>query len=160
MEQAPQYSPKEKIRRIGAACVFLALAVAAVEWAMPVLEQWLACRHDGNVVMLYAVFAGYPSLLAAGLLALNGSMFYRVWRQRQYPPQGMKTYRPTPYVYGGKARLRAAGFFSDLRLFARHCRLCRCLCVRFYCRRRCPNLSSSVRNKGRTWNLIGFFIFC
>lgn len=111
MKQAPQYSPKEKIRRIGAACVFLVLAVAAIEWAKPVLERWLACRHDGNAIMLYAVFAGYPSFLAAGLLALNGRMFYRVWRQRQYPPQGMKTYRPTPYVYGGKARLRAAGFF-------------------------------------------------
>lgn len=113
MEFAPQYSKQEKIRRISAAVLLLAVAVAAVELGSPALERWLAGHRYGAVMTLYGTFVGYPLCLALGLLALNGRMFYRVWRERQYPPQGMKTYRPTAYIYGVKARLRAGGFFLN-----------------------------------------------
>lgn len=60
---------------------------------------------------MYAAFVGYPLLILLGLLAFEGRKFIRVWREKQYPPEGMKTYALTSYIYGVRARFKAGVFF-------------------------------------------------
>ncbi|MDX1802580.1 MAG: hypothetical protein R3292_00765 [Alcanivorax sp.] len=131
---APQYSRVERVR----------LLLLHGSWALPLVlflqfaffpwfegfVQIAHCQHyrlfDGDQVtglqlVIYGLFVGLPVMLALTVLALEGRRSYRSLRLGQFPLPGEKVWRPTRYLYGGKARLRAGLFFLLVALLLAFC---------------------------------------
>ena len=98
-EYAPQYSRREKIRKLATfAALLLALALAWQFCFLPWFND-LAAHSDCRTLFAMPAYAAVPHLLLTVLPLLLASLMalfvlplaWRVLRSRQYPPLGEKT---------------------------------------------------------------------
>lgn len=120
---APEYTRNEKLRIVvtHAAWSFPLLAYLHF-YLLPAFKEFAntaPCRNywgiDGAYTVFIPVFCS-PLLFAVLLAALWGHEYKSILRLAQYPFPGQKVFKPTPYVYGFKAKLRAYVFFSFITL--------------------------------------------
>ncbi len=114
-EFAPQYSKQEKIKLIAVMLIGGALVMGINHyWFFPELRQYGEHAHcfnygsfTGAHVMMYFVFAALPLIMSISLFLLVGPRELRVIQTGQNPPPDEKTFKPTRYVYGWRARIRS-----------------------------------------------------
>ncbi len=117
---APEYTAKEKRRQLLRALLWVIPIFAVLNfWGMPWFQQYLMLAHcdiygsfTGFHLVLYGLFVFAPVVLAISLFAFLGLGFIKVIQVGQYPLPGKKVSRPVKYVYGWRARLVAAVFFT------------------------------------------------
>jgi hypothetical protein len=98
-EYAPQYSRREKIRKLATfAALLLALALAWQFCFLPWFNDFAAhsdCRSlfgiPGHIVVLHLLFTVLPLSLCIPAVAILLPQAWRALRSRQYPPPGRKT---------------------------------------------------------------------
>lgn len=110
-EFAPQYSPKERRRRLLLHVVIGALLGAAVYWwALPRFRLFSAdapCESifgvPGSTVLIYAAFVGAPLTAAILIVLLTARQSIETIATRRYPPPGRKVYRRVKIKKGWQA---------------------------------------------------------
>ncbi|WP_144206921.1 hypothetical protein [Shewanella donghaensis] len=115
IEFAPEFTQAEKIRRVTLYALLGALIVITHnKWVFPYISWYATTAHchtpfgfSGITVLWYSVFVGLPifcfflvsfSLLPMGIKGLQ---------EQQFPPMGVKVYKPTPILRGWKAKLKS-----------------------------------------------------
>lgn len=99
-EFAPQYSPKERRRRLLLHGVLGSLVGAAVYWwALPRFRSFSAdapCEAifgvPGSTVLIYGAFVGAPLAAAILIVMLTARQSIETIATRRYPPPGRKVY--------------------------------------------------------------------
>jgi hypothetical protein len=110
-EFAPQYSPKERRRRLLLHVVIGTLLGAAVYWwVLPrfqSLSAQAACETifgvPGSTVLIYAAFVGAPLAAAILIVLLTARQSIETIATRRYPPPGRKVYRHVKIKKGWQA---------------------------------------------------------
>jgi len=110
-EFAPQYSPKERRRRLLVHVVIGTLLGAAVYWwALPRFRSFstdAACESifgvPGSTVLMYAAFVGAPLTAAILIVLLTARQSIETIATRRYPPPGRKVYRRVKIKKGWQA---------------------------------------------------------
>jgi hypothetical protein len=110
-EFAPQYSPKERRRRLLLHVVIGTLLGAAVFWwALPRFRSFSAdapCELifgvPGSTVLIYAAFVGAPLMAAILIVLLTARQSIETIATRRYPPPGRKVYRRVKIKKGWQA---------------------------------------------------------
>jgi hypothetical protein len=108
---APQYSPKERRRRLLVHAVLGALMAGAVYWW--VLPRVSALTADApcetifgvpaSTVLIHGAFVGAPLAAAVLIVVLTGRWSIETIATRQYPPPGRKVYRRMKVKRGWQA---------------------------------------------------------
>ncbi|MFC4310505.1 hypothetical protein ACFPN2_15545 [Steroidobacter flavus] len=99
-EFAPQYSPKERRRRLLLHAVLAALTGAALYWwALPRFRSFsadAACQTifgiSGSTLLIYGAFVGAPLAAAIMIVLLTARQSIETFATRRYPPPGRKVY--------------------------------------------------------------------
>ncbi|WP_157995190.1 hypothetical protein [Peristeroidobacter soli] len=99
-EFAPQYSPKERRRRLLAHGVLGALLGAALYWwVLPRFHSFsagAACEAifgiSGSTILIYSAFVGAPLAAAIMIVLLTARQSMETFATRRYPPPGRKVY--------------------------------------------------------------------
>jgi hypothetical protein len=98
-EFAPQYSPKERRRRLLVHGVLCALMVGALYWALTHFRSFSAdapCESvfgvPGSTILLYGGFVGLPLAAAVLMVFLTARSSILAIATRRYPPPGRKVY--------------------------------------------------------------------
>lgn len=110
-EFAPQYSPKERRRRLSLHVVIGTLLGAAVYWwALPRFRSFsaeAACERlfgvPASTVLIYAAVVGAPLAAAVLIVLLTGRQSIETIATRRYPPPGRKVYRRVKIKRGWQA---------------------------------------------------------
>jgi hypothetical protein len=110
-EFAPQYSPKERRRRLLVHVVIGTLLGAALYWwALPRFRSFSAdasCEWifgvPGSTVLIYAAFVGAPLAAAILIVLLTARQSIETFASRRYPPPGRKVYRRVKIKKGWQA---------------------------------------------------------
>ena len=110
-ELAPQYSPKERLRRLLLHVVIGTLLGAAVYWwALPRFRTFsaeAACEVifgvPGSTLLIHAAFVGVPLLAAILIVLLTARQSIETIATRRYPPPGRKVYRRVKIKKGWQA---------------------------------------------------------
>lgn len=110
-EFAPQYSPKERRRRLLLHVVIGTLLGAALYWwALPrfrSLSPEAACETifgvPGSTVLIYGAFVGAPLAAAILIVLLTARQSIETIATRRYPPPGRKVYRHVKIKKGWQA---------------------------------------------------------
>jgi hypothetical protein len=110
-EFAPQYSPKERRRRLLLHVVIGTLLGAAVYWwVLPRFHSFSAdapCEAifgvPGSTVLLYAAFVGAPLAAAILIVLLTARQSIETIATRRHPPPGRKVYRRVKIKKGWQA---------------------------------------------------------
>lgn len=112
-EFAPEYSRTERVRfaALGVA-VGGALTLALRLWFFPWLRDFSSSAHcqtvlgvKGTVVLFYGIFVGVPTFAGLVVALTLGRRGYRIVREGRTPPSGEKVFRPTPVVWGLRAKV-------------------------------------------------------
>lgn len=120
IDYAPEYTTKERIHIILKVLVWAGPLVLTLQfWFFPWLKQYSAnahCHQYGNLtglhIIFYGLFIGLPLLTACMLLILEGKRSINIIKLGQSPLPGEKVLRPTKYIYGTQAKLKAYLFFT------------------------------------------------
>jgi hypothetical protein len=99
-EFAPQYSPKERRRRLLVHGVLGALTGAALYWwVLPRFHSFsgaAACESifgiSGSTVLIYSALVGAPLAAAVLIVLLTARRSIETFATRRYPPPGRKVY--------------------------------------------------------------------
>jgi hypothetical protein len=110
-EFAPQYSPKERWRRLLLHVVVGTLLGAAVYWwVLPRFRSFSAdapCEAifgvPGSTVLIYGAFVGAPLAAAILIVLLTARQSIETIATRRYPPPGRKVYRRVKIKRGWQA---------------------------------------------------------
>jgi hypothetical protein len=110
-EFAPQYSPKERWRRLLLHIVVGTLLAAAVYWwALPRFRSFSAeapCQLlfgvPGSTVLIYSAVVGAPLAAAVLIVLLTARQSIETIVTRRYPPPGRKVYRRMKIKRGWQA---------------------------------------------------------
>lgn len=110
-ELAPQYSPKERRRRLLLHVVIGTLLGAALYWwALPRFRSFsadAACEVifgvPGSTLLIYAAFVGLPLAAAILIVLLTARQSIETIATRRYPPPGRKVYRRVKIKKGWQA---------------------------------------------------------
>lgn len=110
-EFAPQYSPKERRRRLLLHVVVGTLLGAAVYWwALPrfrSFSQEAPCESifgvPGSTILIYGAFVGAPLAAAILIVLLTARQSIETIATRRYPPPGRKVYRRVKIKKGWQA---------------------------------------------------------
>ena len=124
VDYAPEYTTKERINIFLKTLAWAAPLVAALQfWFFPWLNQYVAnahCYQYGNFtglhIIFYGLFIGLPLLMACMLLILEGKRSINIIKLGQSPLPSEKVLRPTKYIYGTQAKLKAYLFFAIMLL--------------------------------------------
>jgi len=108
---APQYSPKERRRRLLLHAVIGTLLGAAMYWwALPRFRSFsadAACEVifgvPGSTLLIYAAFVGVPLMTAILIVLLTARQSIETIATRRYPPPGRKVYRRIKIKKGWQA---------------------------------------------------------
>lgn len=110
-EFAPQYSPKERRRRLvlhGVLCVLMFGAL--YWWALPHYRSFsadAACASvfgiPGSTVLIYGAFVGAPLAAAVLIVMLTARASMETILTRRYPPPGRKVFRRVKVKRGWQA---------------------------------------------------------
>ena len=114
MEYAPEYTRREKITRISMHVLVGIAGYVGVQYYLLPFIQALAeqpyCYDywgmNGAQTVWLILLCGIPSLFALLLFLFLFPIGFRSWRDKQFPPRGMKVYRPTRIQYGLLGRIR------------------------------------------------------
>jgi hypothetical protein len=125
IEYAPEYTTKERINIILKTLVWAGPLVAAFKfWFFPWFKQYSANAHcyqygsfTGLHIIFYGIFIGLPLLTACMILIIGGKRSINIIKLGQFPLPSEKVLKPTKYIYGTQAKLKAYLFFA-LLLFA------------------------------------------
>lgn len=109
MEYAPQFSKQEARRRI-----FLTILVAGflvlvhLKWLQPLIVFYIETAHchtpfgySGFYVLWVGMFVGIPLFFALSISPWALSLGIKGLIHGQFPPKGMKVYKPTKILRGG-----------------------------------------------------------
>jgi len=110
-EFAPQYSPKERRRRLLLHGVLGALTLGALFWwALPRFRSFSAeapCEAifgmPASTVLIYGAFVGLPLVAAILIVLLTARTSIHAIATRRYPPPGRKVYRRIKVKKGWQA---------------------------------------------------------
>ncbi|GFE78641.1 hypothetical protein GCM10011487_06410 [Steroidobacter agaridevorans] len=110
-EFAPQYSPKERRRRLLLHVVVGTLLGAAIYWwVLPRFRLFSAdapCEAifgvPGSTVLIYSAFVGAPLAAAILIVLLTARQSIETIATRRYPPPGRKVYRRVKIKKGWQA---------------------------------------------------------
>ena len=99
-EFAPQYSPKERLRRLLVHGVLGLLTLGALYWwALPRYRSFLAeapCETllgmPGSTILLYGAFVGIPLAAAVLIVLLTARSSIEAIATRRYPPPNRKVF--------------------------------------------------------------------
>ncbi|MDY6947364.1 MAG: hypothetical protein SXG53_16770 [Pseudomonadota bacterium] len=99
-EFAPQYSPKERLRRLLVHGVLGLLALVALYWwVLPRYRAFLAeapCETllgmPGSTILLYGAFVGIPLAAAVVIVLLTARSSLEAIATRRYPPPNRKVF--------------------------------------------------------------------
>jgi len=99
-EFAPQYSPKERWRRLLVHGVLAALTAGAIYWwVWPHYQSYSAdapCQTifgiPGSTILIYGVFVGAPLAAAILIVLLTARQSIETFATRRYPPPNRKVY--------------------------------------------------------------------
>ena len=124
IDYAPEYTTKERISIILKVLAWAGPLVLTLQfWFFPWLKQYSAnahCYQYGNFtglhIIFYGLFIGLPLLMACMLLILEGKRSINIIKLGQSPLPGEKVLRPTKYIYGTQAKLKAYLFFAIMIL--------------------------------------------
>ncbi len=117
IEYAEEYPKTEKYKRVFLFILLGGLCVIINEkWFLPFLNWYVDtvyCHqpfgYSGISVLWYSLFVGIPLLVV--LLSIPYDFIcIRAIRQQQFPPQGMKVYKPTKIRRGWQANAQALFF--------------------------------------------------
>ena len=114
-EFAPQYRRAEKLKLMLSMLVLGSFIIAFNQyWFFPELKQYgdrALCFNYGSFtglhVLLYFVFVALPAVFFVSMFLLMGLREINVLKLGQHPLPGEKTFKPTRYVYGWRARMRS-----------------------------------------------------
>lgn len=105
---APQYSKAERQKRILHALLLAAPLIISIEylllpWLRSAIQaapcyQWQ--NWSGLELLWYGLFVGLPASIGLIQLLLSLPQALASFRQRQYPPAGVKTFRPVQIRQG------------------------------------------------------------
>lgn len=120
---APEYTRQERLRFVVTHAAWAFPLLASLQFYLfPAFKEFAntaPCRDywgiDGAYLVFIPVFC-IPLVSALLLVALWGREYTAILRLAQYPLPGQKVFKPTPYVYGFKAKVRAYVFFSLITL--------------------------------------------
>lgn len=110
-EYAPQYTTRERLRRL-AVCLPLGLGGYALcqWWLFPRLKTFAEHAQcvtvlgmPGSQALFYGIFVGMPLFLAVVMTAVFMPSAVGSIKTRRYPPPGEKVYRPTKIKTGRRA---------------------------------------------------------
>lgn len=106
-DYAPQYTTREKFKIVGLQLV----------WALPVIlffkyiffpwmnnTTWFLCHPFGFQILFYGIFAAPPLFLVLILVISSGKQHFNILKLGQYPLPNQKTFKPTRYQYGFRAK--------------------------------------------------------
>ncbi len=110
-EFAPQYSPKERTRRLLLHGVIGVLIAAALYWwAVPRFRAFsadAACESifgvSGSTVLIYGALVGAPLTAAILIILFTARQSIETIATRRYPPPGRKVYRRVKVKKGWRA---------------------------------------------------------
>lgn len=113
---APEYTARERLRKILFILSWVTPALIAYKlWFLPWLGEYAAQAHCDNYgpftgvhIMFYGIFIGLPASMGIVFFTLEGKDILKIYRLGQYPLPTRKVFRPTKYVYGFRARVKAA----------------------------------------------------
>ena len=115
VEYADEFSKPEKYKRI---FLFLLLGVLCLiineKWYIPFLNWYVDTVHchtpfgySGISVMWSSLFVGMPLLCAFIIGVVTVPIGYKGIIHKQFPPMGMKVYKPTKILRGWKGNLKS-----------------------------------------------------
>lgn len=113
IEYAEEFSKQEKYKRI---LLFLLIGVLCLiineKWYLPFLNWYVDTVHchtplgySGISVMWYSLFVGIPLFCAFIIGVVTAPIGYKGIIHKQFPPKGMKVYKPTKILRGWKGNL-------------------------------------------------------
>ncbi|AGH80853.1 hypothetical protein PCNPT3_04555 [Psychromonas sp. CNPT3] len=105
----------EKFRRI---VLFLLLGILGLiineKWYLPFINGYVDTAHchtllgySGISVMWYSIFVGLPLFIALMIGIVSVPIGYKGFIEKQFPPKGMKVYKPTKILRGWKANVKS-----------------------------------------------------
>lgn len=115
MEYAEQYSKPEARKRIGLQVLLGALIlICHIKWVQPFIDWYINTAHchqpygySGLSVLWYSLFVGLPLFIA---LIINFTVLplgIKGLIEQQFPPKGVKVYKPTKILRGWHAKLKS-----------------------------------------------------
>lgn len=127
VEYAPEYTTQEKIQLLIKYLVWAIPTMLVFKfWFFPWLNQYAANAHclqyghfSGLDVLLFGTLIGLPLVFSVLLFFTIGRRYLKVIKLGQDPLPNEKTLRPTPYIYGAKAKLKA--YFGLALIFFLFC---------------------------------------
>ncbi len=115
IEYAEEFSKGEKLRRILLAMLLgLFIMITHNKWVFPFTSWYADTAHchtplgySGILVLWYSLFVGMPLLCAFIIGVVTVPIGYKGITQKQFPPKGMKVYKPTKILRGWKGHLKS-----------------------------------------------------
>lgn len=115
IEYAEEFSKTEKFKRIFLYSLLGVLVLIINEkWYLPFINWYVDSVHchtplgySGISVMWYSLFVGLPLFCAFIIGVVTVPIGYKGLIHKQFPPKGMKVYRPTKILRGWKGNLKS-----------------------------------------------------
>jgi len=115
IKYAEEFSKPEKIKRI---LLFLLLGLLVIivqkKWVLPFIAWYADTVHchnpsgfSGITLMWYSVFVGFPLFTAMIISAVTVPVGYKGLIDGQFPPKGVKVYKPTKIDFGVKGKIKS-----------------------------------------------------
>lgn len=108
---APEYSKKEKVKRILITSFIFIPSFVATQYYLKSIDidsfieqQYGAC--SGAELLFYSLFIGFPLLISVPLIFYASFRGVRVFRHKQDPIQGEKVWKTRKYHYGLHAYIK------------------------------------------------------
>jgi uncharacterized membrane protein len=118
IEYAVEFTKRQKLIRILLAVLLgLFFVVTHNKWVFPFISWYAETAHchkplgySGIAVLWYSLFVGMPLLCAFIIGVFTVPVGYKGIVQKQFPPKGMKVYKPTKIYRGWNAKLRSVSY--------------------------------------------------
>ena len=65
---------------------------------------WFLCHPFGFQILFYGIFSAAPLLIVLILIISSGKQHFNILKLGQYPLPNQKTFKPTRYQYGFRAK--------------------------------------------------------
>ena len=115
IEYAEEYSKPERFRRM--LLIFLLgvlILIINQKWYIPFISWYVDTVHchkpigySGISVMWYSLFVGIPLLCALMIGLFTIPIGYKGLIHKQFPPKGVKVYKPTKILRGWKGNIKS-----------------------------------------------------
>lgn len=115
IKYAEEFSKKEKYRRILLIIlVAIFIVITHEKWVFPFISWYANTAHchtplgySGISVLWYSIFVGLPLFCSFLIGVVAIPLGIKALRDKQFPPKGVKVYKPTKILRGWKAKLKS-----------------------------------------------------